>query len=93
MAKKSDNLYPTIEQTVTIVGVTVGDNASIKFNGIDLTPKMSALLTSWYIGKVKVKMVLQPVESVMFTADDIPDEPHPMEKPKTAETKTDTDKK
>lgn len=84
------NLYPKIEQTVTIGGVTVGDKDSIKFNGMDLTPKMTALLTSWYTGKVKVKLTLQPVESVMFTADDIKDEMHPMEKP---QAKTDPKKK
>lgn len=92
MAAKK-NLYPTIEQTVTIAGVIVGDKDGIKLNGIDLTPKMAALLTQWYMGKVKVKLVLQPIEAELFTADDIKDEPHPMEKPQTADKKkTDTKK-
>ena len=86
MADKK-NLYPKIEQSVTITQLTIGDKDGLKFGGLKLTPNMASLLTAWQAGKAEIKLTLQQTQAEL-PYEEKPGEPHPMEKPQ-AQTKSD----
>ena len=85
------NLYPKIEQAVTISQFTIGDKDGIKFGGLKFTPKMASLLATWQAGKAEIKLTLQQTQATLPYEEKQGELPHPMEK--TEPAKNEEDKK